>query len=114
MKNKRMTCFKSFSLLFAISIFILMTGCNGTLPAVPIINSFTAIPSSIISGDSSNLSWSITDATSVTIDQGIGSVAADIGTISVHPTETTVYTLTATNAAGSVNATMTILVKEIL
>ena len=41
MKNKRMTYFKYFSLLFAIAILVFITGCSGTPPAVPIINSVT-------------------------------------------------------------------------
>ena len=75
----------------------------------PIINFFSALPSTITEGESSTLSWSVTDATSVTIDNGIGSVALT-GTIAVNPTTTTTYTLTATNTAGSVTATTTITV----
>jgi len=47
----------------------------------------------------------------VSIDQGIGNVALS-GTRDVSPGETTIYTLTATNEAGSVNATVQITVEE--
>lgn len=73
-----------------------MTGCTGNPPAVPIIDSFSANPSSIISGDSVTLSWSITDATSATIDQGVGGVAATTDITSISPIITTTYTLMAT------------------
>jgi len=75
---------------------------------------FLPFRQALFSGDSSNLSWSITNANSATIDQEIGNVAASSGTISVHPTETTEYTLKATNTAGNVTSKTTIRVKEIL
>ena len=90
-------------------ILVFIAGCNGTPPAVPIINSFLANPSTITVGESSTLSWSVTDATSVTIDNGIGSVALT-GTTAVNPTTSTTYTLTATNSAGSVTGSVTVTV----
>ena len=109
MKSRKMTCFKYFSLFFILISFIFITGCSGTPSAVPIINSFSADPSTITAGESSTLSWSVTDATSVTIDNAIGTVALS-GTTAVNPTTTTTYTLTATNTAGSVTATTTVTV----
>jgi hypothetical protein len=75
----------------------------------PSIVSFNAGPPSISAGDSSNLSWSVTGATTVSIDQGIGNVALT-GTRAVAPAATTIYTLTASNAAGSVTATTQVIV----
>jgi len=75
-----------------------------TIAPKPTINSFKATPPTIASGGSSTLSWNVTGATSVTIDQGIGSVSS-IDARSVRPTRTTTYTLTATNSVGSVTAT---------
>ncbi|MEO8678643.1 MAG: G8 domain-containing protein, partial [Vicinamibacterales bacterium] len=66
-----------------------------------------ASPTSITSGQASTLTWSTTNATTVTIDQGIGAVAVS-GTRSVSPLATTVYTVTATNSAGSATATATV------
>jgi hypothetical protein len=40
----------------------------------PAISNFTASPESILKGQSSILSWSVTGATSLSIDQGIGSL----------------------------------------
>jgi len=112
MKSRKTTYFKYFSLFFTIAVLVFITGCNGTPPtptAIPIINSFSAVPSTITAGESSTLSWSVTGATSVTIDNGIGSVALS-GTTVVNPTTTTTYTLTATNSAGSVTASVTVTV----
>jgi hypothetical protein len=113
MKSRKMTYLKYFSLFFVLIAFILITGCSGTPGAVPIINSFSANPSTITEGESSTLSWSVTDATTVTIDNGVGSVALS-GTTVVNPTTTTTYTLTATNTAGSVTATTTVTVGSAL
>ncbi len=111
MKSRKTTYFKYFSLFFTIAVLVFIAGCNGTPPAVPIINSFSAVPSTINVGESSTLSWSVTDATSVTIDNAIGSVALS-GTTAVSPITTTTYTLTATNTAGSVTATTTVTVSS--
>jgi hypothetical protein len=91
--------FTPFVLLFV----MLITGCgiggiNLTQPVT--IASFDASPPSIAAGESSTLSWSVTGATSVSIDQGVGNVALT-GSRVVTPAATTVYTLTAINAAGS-------------
>ncbi len=84
---------------------------NSTTPDVetpPTITSFTANPTTVHAGESSTLSWSVTNATSVSIDQGIGAVSASSGTHNVSPTATTLYTLTATNADGTRTATCTV------
>jgi len=112
MKSRRINYFKYFSLFFAIAVLVFIAGCTGTSPIAPIINSFSANPSTITVGESSTLSWSVTDATTVAIDQSIGSVSL-ISTTPISPTTTTTYTLTATNAAGSVTATTTVTVNPV-
>jgi hypothetical protein len=67
-----------------------------------------ATPSTTVSGQASTLDWSVTGATSMSIDQGVGTVAGL--SVSVSPTATTTYTLTATNAAGTVSADTTVTV----
>ncbi|HVN06581.1 MAG TPA: peptidoglycan-associated lipoprotein Pal [Bryobacteraceae bacterium] len=79
-------------------------------PAVE-INSFTAEPSSIERGQSSTLSWSVANASSITIDNGIGTVQAS-GSRRVFPGSSTTYTLSATGAGGSKTATATVNVTE--
>lgn len=41
MKSRKMTYLKYFSLFFAITVLVFITGCSGTPPSVPIINSVT-------------------------------------------------------------------------
>jgi hypothetical protein len=66
---------------------------------LPVIDSFSASPSSISTGDSATLNWSVTDATSVYISPGIGTVDSTGSTI-VSPQATTTYILAASNTNG--------------
>jgi len=109
MKKGKIRYDRLLALLSIGLVLVFMAGCNGTPSTAPIINSFSADPTTITVEESSTLSWSVTDATSVTIDNGIGSVALT-GTTAVNPTTTTTYTLTATNAAGSVTGSVTVTV----
>jgi len=72
--------------------------------AAPAINSFSATPSSVAAaGDSVELRWRTTGASSVAIEPGIGAVTPpDSGSVRTFVAATTTFTLTATNAAGSV------------
>jgi len=74
----------------------------------PVILSFSANPASISSGQSSTLSWSVTNASSLTLNQGLGSASGTSRQVS--PAATTTYTLTAANAAGQVTASATVMV----
>ena len=69
----------------------------------------TATPSVISAGDQVTLSWKTMDATTVSIDNGIGNVPT-AGVKTVTPSETTTYTLTATGDGGTANATATVTV----
>lgn len=72
---------------------------------------FTATPSSISTGSSSTLSWTSANASSASIDNGVGSVTPVAGgSVSVSPTTTTTYTLTLTGAGGTIykQATVTV------
>ncbi len=62
--------------------------------------SISANPETVMTGESSILTWTSTNADSATIDQGIGSVPVN-GSTSVSPTETTTYTITATGPGGT-------------
>jgi len=81
-----------------------------TNPAAPAINSFTATPSSIISGQSATLNWNVSNATKVSISPlpANCSPMPPSGSCSVFPTSTTVYTLTASNDVTSVIAQATV------
>ena len=96
--------FLSLSLLL---LLILVPGCatfSPTPPAgqPPVIGAFSSNPSAVNSGNPAVLFWKVTGATSVSIDQGIGQVDV-AGVKVVSPVTSTIYTLTATNSAGTVN-----------
>ncbi len=77
-------------------------------PPAPAVTQFGADPSSIERGQSSVLSWTVSGkVTSVSIDQGIGTVN-ETGTRRVSPDNSTTYTLTATGPGGSSTASATV------
>ncbi len=73
----------------------------------PVINSFTASPSYIQPCQTVVLTWNVSNADTVTLSPGIGSVPGS-GSHSLTLGDTTTYTLTATNSAGSVSASTTV------
>ena len=90
-----------------------MAGANGPYngqaysPAVSvgvtggIALSCSATPATPAPGAPVTISWAATNAASVRIDQGVGSVApATEGSVVVHPTQSTTYTCTATDRFG--------------
>jgi hypothetical protein len=94
-----------------------LVGCGSSLPQStpapsPAVNSFAANPSSIASGASSTLSWSATNATSISITPGTFTSTSASGSTTVSPTATTTYILTATGAANSATATATVTVQQ--
>jgi hypothetical protein len=62
--------------------------------------SISTSPASITSGQSSTLSWSSANATSVAITPGIGTVGAS-GSKQIKPTSSTTYTAVASGAGGN-------------
>lgn len=68
-------------------------------PQPPLV-SFKANPVTIQSGVSSSLSWNTSNANTIDIDNGLGSVAAS-GSQVVSPSTNTIYTMTATNREGT-------------
>ena len=91
-------------------LFLFLSACNGITPTLPFINSFTANPTSIISGESSTLTWNVTNATTLTINPGNMTFISPSGSKTVSPTTTTTYTLTATNSQGSVSSPVSVTV----
>lgn len=98
---------------FAVLILMfLLSGCS-TTPGLPIINTFNANPITIDFGNSTTLSWEVSGADTVSIDQGIGIVTAS-GTINITPSTTTTYTLTATgNLSAITTAGVKVTVKNV-
>ena len=77
------------------------------------INSFTAEPRTIDRGQSATLRWSVANATDISIEPGLGAVAAN-GNRQVFPGNTTTYTLTARGTGGSDSRSVTVDVSSAL
>lgn len=107
------------ALVAAVMALALGSACggkgDGTPPPTPVptpaptVRAFSA-PSYLFDGPTSSgqLAWDVSGATKLSIDNGIGTVTGT--TTWVHPTVTTTYTLTASNAGGSTTATCTLTV----
>ena len=83
------------------------------LPGAPTVDSFSATPTSITAGGTATLSWTTTGADSVSIGNGVGAVGVD-GSVTVNPTLTTTYILTATAAGGTATSGVTVTVNPAL
>ncbi len=81
---------------------------NGSVTPPPVAT-ISAQPQTINRGEGTNLAWSTTNAASVTITPGLGSVAPS-GSTSVNPVTTTTYTITATGAGGTDTASVAVTV----
>ncbi|HEX2949155.1 MAG TPA: LpqB family beta-propeller domain-containing protein [Armatimonadota bacterium] len=106
--------------LCAVMAFV-FNGCGGGgSNSSPILGpqvSFSSQQSVIMSGNSTTLSWKVTDATHITItstpSSNVSTNDSMEGTASVSPTVTTIYTLTATNSGGqTTTARVTVVVVE--
>lgn len=89
------------------------TGTTGTTTATaPVINSFSANPASINAGSGAQLSWTVSGATSLTVN---GTTVTG-NSLAVNPAATATYTLTASNSACSTacttSATVTVTVNS--
>ncbi len=79
-------------------------------PAAPTV-SLSANPGSIEAGKCTDLSWNSANASSVSIDQGVGSVATS-GSKQVCPPSSTTYTTTASGPGGSASSAATVSVRQ--
>ena len=78
----------------------------------PTIITFTAEPPTVSAGQPVTLVWETFNATSVTIDNGVGTKPAS-GSVVVTPSSTTTYRLTASSAGGSATATTSVTVQPV-
>src|SRR4030043_1315743 len=88
------------------------TSTGTTTSEAPTIVAFSVTPTEITGGESATLIWNVTNATSIQIDQGVGTGLAAAGTISVSPSSSTTYTWTVSSSAGSSTQTVTVTVTE--
>jgi hypothetical protein len=94
-----------------VAIVLLAVAAWSCVPSAgekPVINNFTADPPTVARGGGTTMSWRVTNATSVDIDQGVGAVARASGSTVIYPGSSTSYRLTATNASGSNTAMVTV------
>jgi peptidoglycan-associated lipoprotein len=103
-----------FGMLLAVVIF--GAGCKKPVvqappppppPAAPPARPTVTLQASqtlIQKGESATLTWSSTNATSLNLSPGVGSVTAE-GSTRVIPSDSTTYTITATGPGGSADAT---------
>lgn len=75
---------------------------------LPVIQSFAASTNQILQGESVTLSWAVSNATLITIDNGVGGQTSATGSVQVLPTTTTTYSLSASNASGVRTAQVTV------
>ena len=114
-------------LLIALVILTMVTGCikieslpqktplpssqpgldeqDSFIKAKPVIEVFIVNPPLITSGETAILSWTVSEADSISLTPGIGQVEST-GTWQVSPNESTSYTLTANNSEGTVTSTI--------
>lgn len=78
---------------------------------VPRCDTFTISPNSVRSGNAVTLAWETTNATAVSIDQGVGSVSAD-GSRSVTVDANRTYVLTATNGTANTSCQATVSIES--
>ena len=72
-------------------------------PTAPPSVALTVSSASAQTGQAVTLTWSSTNATSITLEPAVGNVAAQ-GSTTVRPSQSTTYTITATGPGGSVHA----------
>jgi peptidoglycan-associated lipoprotein len=118
--------FSRFALLGLLAVTVIGSGCGGPkhLPPTPPQTTTTAAPTApparptvtlqasstfIQKGESTTLTWSSTNATTLTLNPGAGTVAPE-GSSKVSPTESTTYTITATGPGGSADQSIRITV----
>jgi chitodextrinase len=84
---------------------------KGSSVGQPPVISFFKGPSAITAGQTAMLSWNVTGANSISIDNGVGDVSGKTS-VSVSPSGTTTYKLTAANSTGTATAVATVAVNS--
>jgi peptidoglycan-associated lipoprotein len=117
--------FSRFALLGLLAVTVIGAGCGpkkvpstppasapaAAAPAPPARPTVTLQASStfIQKGESTTLTWSSTNATSLTISPAVGSVAPE-GSSKVSPTDSTTYSITATGPGGTADQSIRVTV----
>lgn len=94
---------------FTLLLTLLLVACGSTLPKIV---SFKATPNSLTAGGGNvTLSWDVSGATGISINQSVGTVTGT--SIVVHVTSSKTFTLSATNASGTTTADAAVTVATI-
>ena len=114
---------KLFLIILCIFIAILFISCGGNGDgdndggnsiSKPIIQSFTVSLDAIYVGGTVTLSWNVSGADTISIDNGIGNVSSSgTETVTLDTKGTVNFTLTATNSGGTSTAQATVRVLEV-
>jgi hypothetical protein len=102
---------KKFIPLLLVLALVGLVG-SSCLALAPVVVSFDASPTVITAGGSATLTWNVSGANSVTIDQGLGTLPP-AGSQVISPRVTTVYTLQANNGAGTVSRSAVVTVNQV-
>ncbi len=87
----------------------ILVGDGGSTAGLPVISAFSASPTTVAPGEPAMLTWDVSSADAVSIDNGVGNVATS-GNTAVSPDATTTYILTAHNEKGAITASTTVTV----
>src|SRR5205814_2341546 len=92
-----------------LAVMVLLVACaKGTNP--PVINDFQATPASVHLGNKTMLSWDVSGASQISIDQGVGVQQGHSVDVTPGAVGDTTYTLTATGLGGTVTKATTVTV----
>jgi len=122
--SDRLNASRIAATLLVLTLAVVAPGCKKKVPPPPppppthdepappsvaraAVNSFTAEPSTIERGQSSTLSWSISNATDMSIDHGVGAVQSQ-GQRQIFPRTSTSYLLTARGPGGMDSRSVTV------
>ena len=103
------------AVLFGLVAFALMANGRTPIaaaqpaPPAPPTVALSASPASAQAGQPVTLTWSSTNATSVTLEPSLGRVAAQ-GSAKVKPSQSTTYTVTARGTGGSAHASAQVII----
>lgn len=96
--------------LVVLLLCVWLSGCTDNINGDELsIESFIAEPNSIYFSETTTISWEIQGASSVSIDNGIGNVESS-GSKIITPTQTGIYTITASDSSSTINRSIEIVV----
>jgi len=103
------------AVFFGLAAFALMANGRKPVAAAQLASpvsptvALSASPASAQAGQPVTLTWSSTNATSITLEPSLGRVAAQ-GSATVKPSQSTTYTVTATGTGGSAHASAQVII----